>query len=141
MNKKVFFLFAVLSIFSMLAASCNFPLATGPTPAPVEGNTTSTSTTPTLSASEVYGGQFASYQEQPVSIPEKFSGGYSLPLDLTQVTNLGDFTLTDTQKAALSQNGFVVTPPTNMYTEFYQTPCASHRPPQGRGNSAHLGGG
>jgi hypothetical protein len=109
--------FSTLCVFSMLISSCNFPLKG-------IGQSTPTDSVPTLSAVDVYGEAFASYKKPSVTLPEEFIGGYALPLDLTQVSNLADFTLTDGQLEALSQNGFVVTPPINdpnrLYIEFYQ---------------------
>jgi hypothetical protein len=77
-----------------------------------------------LAANDVYDAGFSKYQEQSVSLPAKFSGDYTLPLDLTQIPNLGDFSLSSGQQTALKNNGFVVVPPSNdpnkIYTEFYQ---------------------
>jgi hypothetical protein len=70
----------------------------------------------------VYPPPFASYNEEPVSLPQTFNGGsYSLPLDLNQVQGLDQVTLTDAQRALLAQNGFAVTTPVpGQYREFYQ---------------------
>jgi hypothetical protein len=148
MNKKRIFVFcSIVCVLSIVAMSCNFLVSTDSTETPVNtqggaatatmaGNTASTSTattgaseagstaTATPVAANVFGWQFANYNLQAVSLPETFSGGYTLPLDLSQVTNLGDFSLANTQLTALSENGFVVVPPdsdpTKAYTEFYQ---------------------
>jgi hypothetical protein len=71
-------------------------------------------------AGDVYPPAFASYNLQPVRLPESFTG-YDLPLDLSGVPNLGGFELSDEQRALLSQNGFVVDfPGPEVYHEFYQ---------------------
>ena len=121
MKKKVIFsLFGGLCILSLLLSSCNFPLSQK-TSTPASSTETASAT---LAAADVYGAGFANYQEESVSIPAKFEGGYTLPLDLTQVSNLSDFSLSVAQKNALKSNGFVVTPPSTdankIYTEFYQ---------------------
>lgn len=127
MNKKIeFSLFAILLISSLVLSSCNFPLLQAN-----PGNSGSTSPVSTETSglanqlgTGVYDSSFAAYEEPSVSLPEKFTGDYALPLDLTQVSNLSDFSLTDSQLAALKANGFVVVPPSNdsnrNYNEFYQ---------------------
>jgi hypothetical protein len=115
-NRIILTIFSLLCVISLLITSCNFPLG--------GSNPTASGSVPTFTASDVYGSTFATYQEQTVNLPDEFKGGYTLPIDLAQVSNLADITLTDTQKAVLTQNGFVVTPPISdpnrMYTEFYQ---------------------
>lgn len=77
-----------------------------------------------LPAGQVYSAKFASYQQDQVSLPQSFQGGYSLPVALKQVENLNAVQLTQSQLALLSQNGFVVAAPDNspssIMTEFYQ---------------------
>jgi Protein of unknown function (DUF3160). len=77
-----------------------------------------------LPADQVYGAAFASYQQSQISLPQSFTGGYSLPISLTQVENLDEITLSSDQLQLLSQNGFVVAAPDNspssMLSEFYQ---------------------
>ena len=126
MKKRfVFSLFGLFSIVSILLASCNFPLSktastTSSTAPSAAADTGSTS----MAAADVYDAAFSAYQEQKVTLPTSFSGGYSLPLDLSQVGNLGAFSLSEGQQTALKSNGFVVTPPKTdpdkIYTEFYQ---------------------
>ncbi|MHC1740731.1 MAG: DUF3160 domain-containing protein [Anaerolineaceae bacterium] len=124
MNKKnAFKLFGILCILSLVLSACNLPLLQK-TPTASTTQTSETSSAPVLTAADVYGGSFATYQEKVLNIPAKYQGGYSLPLDLGSVTNLGDFPLSSGQENALKGNGFVVLPPTNdankVYTEFYQ---------------------
>lgn len=77
-----------------------------------------------LPADQVYGAGFASYQQDQVSLPQSFPGGYTLPLTLTEVANLNEVDLSESQRAMLSQNGFVVAAPEDnpnrMLSEFYQ---------------------
>jgi hypothetical protein len=126
MNKKsIIAIVSILSVATLIISSCNLPAAQTPTAetSPTSAEVTEP-TAPALSAGEVYPVKFANYEPQSVSLPAAFSGGYTLPLDLTQVGNLGDYPLTETQKSALSTNGFVVAPPVSdpnrLYTEFYQ---------------------
>jgi hypothetical protein len=116
-SKRWFVLFSVVCVLSMILASCNFPLNN-------QSQTATATSSATLSLADVYAGAFAAYQEPTVTLPEEFVGGYTLPLDLGQVTNLKDFSFTNTQLTALGQNGFFVAPPVSdpntMYTEFYQ---------------------
>lgn len=81
-------------------------------------------TVPEVDAAEVYGEVFAVYNQRTYSLPEVYPGGYTLPLDVSQVANLDRVELTDSQIEALLKNGFVVQPPTDdpnrIYNEFYQ---------------------
>lgn len=126
MKKRIIFgLFVFFCIFSMLLSACNFPLSRV---AGTQSSTASSADTDTgstsLDAADVYDAAFSTYSEQKVSLPASFSGGYALPLDLNQIGNLGDFSLSDGQQTALKTNGFVVAPPltdpNRIYTEFYQ---------------------
>ena len=84
------------------------------------------SETPAAELEGVYGEAFASYPVIEIDLPEKFTGGYSLPLSTDQVTGLDDesLELSQSQQEALLNNGFVVLPPSSdpgkMYSEFYQ---------------------
>lgn len=127
MNKKTVYTLVCLTIIStLLLSSCNFPLlAQNQTATPgITGTVPTTESASGVTVPDVYSGPFADYPIQTVSLPASFSGGYSLPLSLSSVQNLGDFDLSDAQKSALSQNGFVVAPPVSdpnrIYTEFYQ---------------------
>jgi hypothetical protein len=79
------------------------PTAAGPTSTPPPG------------AYENLG--FASYNPIPVSLPAAYQG-YSLPVDLARVSNVGQFTFGDAQRALLAQNGFFVAPAD--WLEFFQ---------------------
>lgn len=131
MFKKTFYLLiSTMIAMSFILASCNFPAlnqgsnssGTGETPVPVQ--TAGSGNAIPLAADAVYGGKFADYAPISVKLPQSFSGGYSLPVDLSTVSNLGDYELSSGQKDALSKNGFVVAPPDNdpnrLYSEFYQ---------------------
>jgi hypothetical protein len=127
MNKKILFsLLAILLSSSLILSSCNFPLSQSNTVSTETGSTSGTATSGLANqlGTGVYDSSFATYEEPKVSLPAKFTGDYTLPLDLTQIGNLSDFSLTDPQLAALKANGFVVVPPSNdsnrNYNEFYQ---------------------
>lgn len=69
-------------------------------------------------------GEFADYLPTEFTLPATFTGGYTLPVDLTQVDNMDDVDLSTTQLDLLSANGFVVQKPSypteQLYTEFYK---------------------
>jgi hypothetical protein len=113
-------------------ASAN-PLPTVPVPtepSPTEPKPTEVAPQPssaaglTLNAEQVYGGKFADFKTVEVNLPPTFSGGYTLPVDLAQVTNMSEVELTAGQLQLLSANGFVVSAPqyptNNLNTEFFQ---------------------
>jgi hypothetical protein len=96
-----------------------------------EGDTPVLLATPTLSEPTpttvatppegIYPPPFATYSEISVRLPQTFSGGYTLPLDLGQVGNMDMVQLSDAQRSLLAQNGFVVTTPEpGQFREFYQ---------------------
>ncbi len=96
-----------------------------PTTAPTQeiSKPTIAQTPISISPQEVYAPPFAEYQPISIQLPTSFSGGYSLPLDLSQVQGLDYITLSDQQKQSLSRNGFVVNLPTQnkyKFNEFYQ---------------------
>ena len=73
----------------------------------------------------IYPPAFATYNKLAVNLPTTFSGGYTLPVDLSQVDGLNadqvGANLTAAQRALLAQNGFAVASPTpGEYREFYQ---------------------
>jgi len=70
----------------------------------------------------VYPPPFATYNEVSVRLPQAVaSGGYTLPVDLSQVQDMAALELTDAQRSLLAQNGFVVAAPVaGQYREFYQ---------------------
>ena len=91
------------------------PEATEPLPEPtaLEPTTTEAETQEpgdvvALPADQVYPAGFASYKQAQVSLPQSYPGGYSLPLSLTDVSNLNEVDLSESQLELLSQNGFVV---------------------------------
>jgi len=70
----------------------------------------------------VYPPSFASYNEIASRLPQTFNGGgYTLPLDMSQVDNPAEVEFSETQLNLLSKNGFVVTEPVpGQFREFYQ---------------------
>ena len=126
-KKTIVSLLGILCIATLLLSACNFPLTKSTatvTATNTQSATASSSEGIKLAAADVYDAGFAPFQEQSVNIPAKFTNDYTLPLDLTQVGNLGDFSLSAGQQDALKTSGFVVTPPSTdsnkIYTEFYQ---------------------
>jgi len=135
-KKSLLTIFALICVFTLVISSCNFPLMNPPETQQPGGSTQATggnSATEAATAAahgngikvdNVYSTNFANYDQKAVTLPEKFTGDYSLPLDLSQVNNLSNYTLTDAQLAALKANGFVVKAPTSnadsIYNEFYQ---------------------
>ena len=79
---------------------------------------------PVIIPEDLYGEVFAVYNQRSYSMPAAYTGGYTLPLNSSQVVNLDRFDLTDSQVEILLNNGFVVQPPSEdpnrMYREFYQ---------------------
>ncbi|HPH98041.1 MAG TPA: DUF3160 domain-containing protein [Anaerolineaceae bacterium] len=152
MQKSKLYVLTVVCCVMALVMSCTLPAATqatsAPTSAPVKptaaplnptaaaeptrpAETAPTSAPevtrpplPVLEAHDVYIGRFAEYQQQNVSLPTAFSGGYTLPVDLNQVTNMDQVNVSDAQRPYLSTNGFVVAAPTadpgKRFSEFYQ---------------------
>ncbi len=125
---KAFWIFLVFVLVQ--ACSCGLPsLLSSATPTPASPTTPATqapaAATPTRVLPPpvgIYPAPFATYSEAAVSLPQSFNGGgYSLPLDLSQVHGLDLVTLTGAQRALLAQNGFAVTTPVpGQYREFYQ---------------------
>ena len=120
-------IFAGFASFS-LACNALLPLLpTTPTPATVPSTSPATGPTsppggsaPTPPAG-VYSGAFSTYPSIQVNLPARFSGGYTLPVDLSQVEPIDGLELSPAQRELLAQNGFVVAPPVpGMYREFYQ---------------------
>lgn len=118
-----------MMVMLIVVSACNFPITpkgspgTDPT-AIVSPPGATQAPTSTINTEGVYASAFADYPVNTVSLPDKFTGGYSLPLTADQVTGLAEVELTTTQKEALLKNGFVVVPPLNdpntRYSEFYQ---------------------
>ncbi len=117
-------------LLTMVVSACNFSSLLGRLPFDFGSNeptATEGTTQPTMVFEEnpdVVPVVFAEYPLITYSIPDKFTGGYSLPLSAGSVTGLDAGNLTATQKEALLTNGFVVTPPISdpnrMFMEFYQ---------------------
>ncbi len=135
MRKKVFQNLLILSWLAAMLISCTITISPRPTDVAQPPEATAVPAQPTASESEpgdvvtmpadkVYAAAFASYQQDQVSYPQSFQGGYSLPINLAQVENINDFDLSANQMELLSENGFVVTAPDNspnrMLSEFYQ---------------------
>lgn len=122
-------LISICLLISLVLSACNVPNTATPLPTEVpEATVTTTSEAtpgvqPTLDFA-IYPEPFADYPVNNVNLPESYPVSYSLPLDIKQYQNWWDFSLTETQLSALSQNGFVVVPPSSdpnsMYKEFYQ---------------------
>ncbi len=95
--------------------------ATAQTEAATETAPAAVPDTPVINAADIYMPPFAEYQDIEVNLPAKTAMNYSLPVDLGTLTNLDQMNLTETQKAFLAANGFVVADPTGSdYQEFYQ---------------------
>lgn len=125
----------MVSVLLMTTLACNLLTTVKPSEVPTTEATTPPKTlppqqiqTPTsiqtpISPQEVYAPPFAVYQPMAVKLPSRFNGGYSLPLDLSQVQGINDFNLSDSQKQGLAQTGFVVNAPMQgkyKFNEFYQ---------------------
>ena len=80
--------------------------------APSEEVAEETDTVPTY----VLSSQFANWEDTPVDITPQVAA-YTVDADLGNVTNAGDFTLSDDVKALLVKNAFVVVPAD--WQEFY----------------------
>jgi hypothetical protein len=59
----------------------------------------------------VRGHGFGTYQKISINLPKTFQG-YALPVNTEALTNLQQWKFSPAQAALLSQNGFVVAPPT-----------------------------
>jgi hypothetical protein len=118
--RKSFWVFLAL----MIIQSACITTTLQPTQPQVATPTQPSLATPTQSTSPegIYPPPFATYNEITARLPQSFSGGgYTLPLDLSQVENLVSQNLSDAQKALLAQNGFsVATPVAGQFREFYQ---------------------
>jgi hypothetical protein len=127
--RKILWIFLALA---MAQAACLrglpglFGTATPTTALPTSANSNQpTAAAPTQALpppAGIYPPPFATYREASVSLPKAFSGGgYTLPVDLSQVQGLDLTNLTNSQRALLTRNGFVVTRPVaGEFREFYQ---------------------
>ncbi|NLE43754.1 MAG: hypothetical protein GX620_03435, partial [Chloroflexi bacterium] len=106
MNRKPVVAILVL-VMSVLACTCNLPSTLQPTALPIpESSPTAegvaSEPTATLAGesavvapeipADVRGPGFAAFVDVPVSLPASYSG-YSLPVDLATLPNVGDFGL------------------------------------------------
>jgi hypothetical protein len=125
-TRKLWVIISIAGILTFLVSACNFSTILqklpGNTPV-VETPTTETNST-SVPIAGVYSKPFADYPAVTVTLPEKFTGDYSLPLTANQVTGLDNIDLSENQINTLLKNGFVVTPkdfdPNRSYLEFYQ---------------------
>ena len=138
MRKNRFRNLLIMVWLASLLVSCTITISPRPVEDVQEPEATPSSTEPTapedeavtpgdvveIPSDQVYPAGFASYKQEQISLPQSFSGGYSLPISLTEVQNLDEITLSSDQLQLLSQNGFVVAAPDNspsrMLSEFYQ---------------------
>jgi hypothetical protein len=116
--RNIFWVFLVVVI---VQSACSLSPIVSTQSAPT-GKPSIATATQSLPPAGIYPPPFASYKEVAVPLPQSFNGGgYTLPVDLNQVTNMESAQLTDAQRALLAQNGFVVsTPVPGQYREFYQ---------------------
>ena len=121
MRKKNFVLATFVLLLAIFAFACNLlPVSPALEAATSTSAATPAGPTPTAPANARLGA-FAEYPSIPVNLPNSFSGGYSLPVDLSQVTGADALTLSAAQKAALANNGFFASPPQpGQFREFYQ---------------------
>ena len=127
--RKILFIFLAV-ILAQAAGGCGVPSLPGTaaptTSLPATANpvlpAAATPTQQLLPPAGIYPPSFATYSEAAVSLPQAFrAGGYTLPVDLSQVQDLDLTNLTDSQEALLARNGFVVTTPVaGEFREFYQ---------------------
>jgi hypothetical protein len=142
MIKKNPFVLVITFVLLMLVVSqaCNFPgLDYQDSPFPTDdpeiltlaadgagADAQSSESTPTpfkvASVGNIYPPAFGKYPAIEAKVPQTYAGGYTLPVDLAQVEMTGYITLSDAQRALLSQNGFVVESPNSemQFNEFYQ---------------------
>ncbi|MFH2102797.1 MAG: DUF3160 domain-containing protein [Chloroflexota bacterium] len=108
-------IFGIMMAVILVQAACSLP-----------GQGSVTETAPpteatTAPVSGIYPAAFAEYHLTAVELPDTFAGGgYTLPVDLTQVQGVDSLALDDPKLAMLADNGFVVlTPEAGSYDEFY----------------------
>src|SRR5512133_241608 len=106
-SNRIWKLASAAILLTMVVSACNFSSLLGRLPTdlgPKEPTQTAENLKPTLAFEEnpdVVPVVFAEYPLITYSIPEKFPGGYSLPLTAGSVTGLDEGNLTATQKEAL----------------------------------------
>jgi hypothetical protein len=113
-------LWSITSVLVLISLACSSLAAPTQTSSPL-ASPTANPNAPTPPAN-VYPPAFAAFKPVAVNLPAKFNGGdYALPVDLANVQHADEVELSGTQRQLLSQNGFVVLPPTpGQYREFYQ---------------------
>ena len=109
-------LFALAAILLVVLA-CGMPTPPPVTAPPVTVPLPTVVVTPISPPPEARGPGFAAYNPIPVTLPQVYQG-YTLPVNLEEVRNAGDFPFTANQAALLTQNGFVVVPA--EWLEFFQ---------------------
>jgi hypothetical protein len=115
--RKILWAFLALVI---VQSACSLPVTTHTTTATTTQSPPATSTYGAPPAG-IYPPAFAIYNEASVTLPQTFTGGYTLPVDLSQVQLMDQVQLSEAQRSLLAQNGFVVaTPVAGEYREFYQ---------------------
>lgn len=121
MWKKISSLAAFILILAGFALACNL-LPVSPTLEAATSTPAATPAGPTPTApANARLGAFAEYPSIPVNLPNAFAGGYTLPVDLSQVTGADFLNQLPAQKTALSNNGFFAAPPQpGQFREFYQ---------------------
>jgi hypothetical protein len=126
-SNKIWKWASIAILLTLVVSACNFSSLLGKLPFGIGPKDPTETTQPTVIFEEIPGIEPVVFAEYPLitySIPDKFTGGYSLPLSAGSVTGLDASNLTATQKEALLTNGFVVTPPISdpnrMFMEFYQ---------------------
>ncbi|HEX7542063.1 MAG TPA: DUF3160 domain-containing protein, partial [Anaerolineales bacterium] len=123
--RKILWAFLVVMIVQsacILSPVTTTQIAEGDTPVLLKTQPPLPTITYSAPPAGIYPPPFATYNEIAARLPQTFSGGgYTLPLDLSQVENMAALELTDAQRALLAQNGFVVAEPVaGQYREFYQ---------------------
>jgi hypothetical protein len=131
-SKKLWVLTCCVVVITFFISACNLSGLISTAGSKNDENSTETSTsgneaTATIvEASSVYEPAFAGYHQEEVTLPVTYTGGYTLPLTVDQVTGFDELTseISNTQMEALLSNGFVVLPPENdpnrRFSEFYQ---------------------
>ncbi len=121
MDKKFSSYAALVLIFAGVGLACDLMPVSATLQAATPGPTASPAAATPTAPANAWPKPFADYPSIPVNLPASFAGGYSLPVDLTQVTGVDAAKLSAAQMDALSKNGFVASPPKpGQFREFYQ---------------------
>jgi hypothetical protein len=120
MKLKYSSLWGIASLLIVISMACSSLTAPTQTSAPL-ASPTANPNAPTPPAN-IYAPAFAAFKPVTVDLPATFNGGdYALPVDLAGVKYADQIEFSAAQRQLLSQNGFVVLPPTpGEYREFYQ---------------------